>query len=198
MKVNLDKNFEFTNEINKKLDAVNSFSDLGSEIIELNKSLKKLSSELADTIDAGFENLLVQQEKNNSIPLLQMLQLELQSLSIKLDNSTAEITQSIVKDLTSKFEEVVQEFKRSLSDSAKAELENITAYLRQAGSTLADFPAKFQAMSDNLNKNFNNLQEMLQKTTKETLSQTNESTSIMKKQIQEMSDIVKYFYTIYS
>ncbi len=198
MKYDVAKNFEYTLEINRKLDVVNTLGDLGAEVAELNRSLKLLSSDLEKTIEAGFENLLVQQEKNNTVPHLQRLQEQIDGLSAKIDNSSAEITQTLVNDLANKFELIVEEFKKSISETAKTELENIIAYLRQTGRALSDFPARFQAMSENLTKNFAHLQEMLQKTTLEALSQNNESTDAMRKQIQEMNEIIKYFYTIYS
>ena len=132
------------------------------------------------------------------MPHLQRLQEQVDGLSLKIDQSSAEITQALVNELAAKFEKIVEEFRQSISDSAKAELENIINYLRQTGRALAEFPARFQAMSETMTKNFNQLQEMLKQTTIETLSQTNESTAIMRKQIDEMSQIVKYFYTIYS
>ena len=194
----MSNNYEYTLEINRKLESVNTLADLGSQVIELNRSLKQLSTDLTATIDAGFENILIQQEKNNTVPHLQRLQEQVDGLSLKIDQSSAEITQALVNELAAKFEKIVEEFRQSISDSAKAELENIINYLRQTGRALAEFPARFQAMSETMTKNFNQLQEMLKQTTIETLSQTNESTAIMRKQIDEMSQIVKYFYTIYS
>ena len=198
MRLDVNRNFEYTQEINRKLEVVNTLGDLGAEVAELNRSLKQLSTDLEKTIDAGFENILIQQEKNNTVPHLQKLQEQINSLSEKIDSSQAEITQNLVNDLATKFELIVEEFKKSISETAKTELENIIAYLRQTGRALSDFPARFQAMSENLTKNFGHLQEMLQKTTLEALSQNNESTAVMKKQIQEMNEIIKYFYTIYS
>ena len=198
MKYDVSKNFEYTIEINRKLEVVNTLGDLGAEVAELNQSLRKLTQDLEKTIEAGFENVLIQQEKNNTVPHLQRLQEQINGLSEKIDNSSAAITQNLVNDLADKFAQIVEEFKKSMSETAKTELENIIAYLRQTGRALSDFPARFQAMSENLTKNFEHLQEMLQKTTLEALSQNNESTAVMRKQIQEMNDIVKYFYTIYS
>jgi MotA/TolQ/ExbB proton channel family len=198
MKMDVAQNFEYTQQINQKLDAVSNLGDLGAEIADLNRALKALSTDLAKTIEAGFENVLIQQEKHNTVPLLQALQQQVDELSNRIDSSTAEITQKVVNELAVRIEVIVEEFKKSMSETAKTELENIIAYLRQTGRALSDFPARFQAMSENLTKNFGHLQEMLQKTTLEALSQTNESTSVMRKQIQEMNDIVKYFYTIYS
>ena len=77
-------------------------------------------------------------------------------------------------------------------------MEKLAHMLDKAGSKLSDLPEKFQAIADNLLENFKKAYEKLQQTTQQSLSQNNESASEMKKQLDEMSAIIKYFYTIYS
>ena len=103
-----------------------------------------------------------------------------------------------MSELASKLEAIVAEFRNSISDSAQKELQNITNYLRYASATITEFPQKLQEIMNNMNRNFGDLQEALKRTTKETLSETHESTVAMRKQVQEVTDIVKYFYQIYS
>lgn len=194
----MDENYAYTKQIGDKLEAVKSFTDLGTEIALLRQSLAQLSKELTVTIDAGFENLLVQQAEQNTVPLLQKLLVEIDELSQKMDESTHRITEALMTELAGKLEEIVKEFKNSISDSAQKELENITNYLRYASATITEFPQKLQEIMNNMNRNFGDLQEALKRTTREALSENQESTTLMRKQVQEVTDIVKYFYTIYS
>jgi gas vesicle protein len=70
-------------------------------------------------------------------------------------------------------------------------LEHLTTLLSQAGGSLIDFPEKLQNMTDNLSDNFRSLQDVVQKISQETLSQSEQSTDKMKQQVEEMSEILK-------
>jgi methyl-accepting chemotaxis protein len=101
------------------------------------------------------------------------------------------MTQNVVKDLQNAMAEMINEFKASVSGSTKSELEQLSKLLGQAGGSLADFPAKLLVMTDNLNSNFKNLQEVVQQIAKQTLTQSEHSTEQMKRQVEEMSQILK-------
>ena len=86
---------------------------------------------------------------------------------------------------------MIEEFKTSMSGDTKNEMERLAGLLGQAGGSLTDFPLKLQNMTDNLNENFRGLQEVVQQISKQTLSQSEESTNQMRKQVEDMSEILR-------
>jgi uncharacterized protein YukE len=70
-------------------------------------------------------------------------------------------------------------------------MENLAKLLGQAGGSLTDFPMKLQNMTDNLNENFRGLQDIVKQISQQTLSQSENSTNAMKKQVEEMSEILR-------
>jgi uncharacterized protein YukE len=100
------------------------------------------------------------------------------------------MTQNIVKELQESMGKMIEEFKTSMSGDAKNEMENMAKLLGQAGNSLNDFPIKLQQMTDNLNENFRGLQEIVNQISQQTLSQSEDSTNAMKKQVELMSDIL--------
>jgi len=112
-------------------------------------------------------------------------------LGKKLQDPTTEMTQNVVKELQTAMGTMIDEFKTSMSGSTKSELEHLTTLLSKAGGSLTDFPAKLQSMTENLNENFRGLQEVVQQISKQTLSQSEQSTDQMRKQVEEMSEILK-------
>jgi hypothetical protein len=70
-------------------------------------------------------------------------------------------------------------------------MESLSKLLLQAGDTLTAFPTTLQDMTDNLKENFEGLQKVVEQISQQTLSQSEDSTNAMKKQVEEMSDILR-------
>ena len=153
--------------------------------------MQAFSTDLAMKIEAGFDSILSNQIQKVIIPELHLLKTEIENLGKKLQDSTTGMSQNVVNELESALSKMMDEFKISVSGSTKSELKEIATLLGQAGSSLIDFPAKVQEMTEKLNKDFRSLQEVVQQIAKQTLAQSNESTEQMKKQVEEMSEILK-------
>ncbi|PZM77252.1 MAG: hypothetical protein DKM50_13565, partial [Candidatus Margulisiibacteriota bacterium] len=135
--------------------------------------------------------IMTTQIQKGVIPELQSLKNEIENLGRKLQDPATEMTQNVVKELEVALGNMINEFKTTMSGSTKSELENLTSLLCQAGGSLTDFPEKLQVMTNNLNENFTELQNVVQGIAKQTLLQSSESTDLMKKQTIEMSDAFK-------
>jgi uncharacterized protein YukE len=72
------------------------------------------------------------------------------------------MTQNVANDISVALGKMIDEFKDSMSGNTKKEFENLATLLNSAGNTLIDFPAKIQTMTDNLNSNFKDLQQVVQ------------------------------------
>jgi methyl-accepting chemotaxis protein len=182
--------FELTDENGNQIKPVNLLRNMYEESAKQSNALKSFSTDLSIKIEAGFEKILNNPDRGVTHEL-QELKVEIEKLGRKLQDPTTEMTQNVVKDLQTAMRQMIEEFKASVSGSAKSELEQLTILLGQAGGSLKDFPARLQNMTDNLNTNFLNLQEVVQNIARQTLNQSEHSTEQMRKQVEEMSEILK-------
>ncbi len=168
----------------------NVLRDLYKESAKQSNSLLSFSSDLAITIEAGFQKIL-NDPSEGVVAELKLVKTEIENLGNKLKDPATDMTQNIVKELQESMGKMIEEFKSSMSGDTKNEMERLAQLLGQAGGSLTDFPSKLQSMTDNLNENFRGLQDVVQQISRQTLSQTEESTTQMKKQVEEMSDILR-------
>jgi hypothetical protein len=182
--------FESTDDSGNKIRPANLLRDIYEESAKQSNALQSFSTDLSIKIEAGFEKILNNPDKGVTHEL-QQLKTEIENLGKKLQDPTTEMTQNVVKDLQSAMGQMIQEFKSSVSGSAKSELETLTKLLGLAGGSLTDFPVRLQSMTDNLNSNFKNLQDVVQQIAEQTLRQSEDSTSQMRRQVEEMSEILK-------
>lgn len=198
----LNEYFIFKNEDGNNVKPGNVFRDIYNENRKQSKALQSFSTDLANLIEAGFERIITDPDKKELQSLLMQLkdstdlmkvaiETEIQKLGDKLQDPASEMTQNVVKELENSMAKMIEEFKVSMSGSTKSELENLTAMLSQAGNSLNSFPAKLEEMTNNLNENFNFLQEVISQISNDTLKQSEHSTSEMKRQVEEMTEILK-------
>ena len=179
-----------TDENGNTIKPGNVFRDIYKESQKQSTSLQTFSSDLALTISAGFEQIL-NNPTEGVVAELKLVRAEIESLGNKLKDPATDMTQNIVKELQESMGKMIEEFKTSMSGDTKNEMERLAGLLGQAGGSLTDFPLKLQNMTDNLNENFRGLQEVVQQISKQTLSQSEESTNQMRKQVEDMSEILR-------
>ncbi len=167
----------------------NVLRDVYEESKKQSKALQTFSTDLALTISAGFEQIL-NNPAEGVVAELKLVKAEIENLGNKLKDPATDMTQTIVKELQDSMGKMIEEFKTSMSGDTKNEMERLAGLLGQAGGSLTDFPVKLQTMTENLNENFRGLQEIVQQISKQTLTQSEESTSQMKKQVEDMSRIL--------
>ena len=168
----------------------NVLRDIYKESIKQSNALQTFSSDLALAVSAGFEQIL-NNPTEGVVAELKLVKAEIENLGNKLKDPATDMTQSIVKELQESMGKMIEEFKTSMSGDTKNEMERLAQLLGQAGGALTDFPTKLQNMTDNLNENFRGLQDIVQQISQQTLSQSEQSTNQMRKQVEEMSDILK-------
>ena len=168
----------------------NVLRDIYKETLKQSSSLQTFSSDLALTISAGFEQIL-----NNPtvgvVAELKLVKAEIENLGNKLKDPATDMTQNIVKELQQSMGKMIEEFKISMSGTTKNEMEHLANLLGKAGGSLIDFPGKLQMMTDKLSENFKDLQDIVKHISQQTLSQSEDSTKQMKKQVEDMSEILK-------
>ena len=182
--------FIFKDDNGNDVKPGNVFRDIFSETKKQSVALQSFSTDLANLIEAGFEKILNDPDKG-VVHELHDLKTEIINLGSKLQDPASEMTQNVVKELETSMAKMIEEFKVSMSGSTKSELENLTALLGQAGSSLTEFPSKLELMTENLNENFKGLQEVVQQISNQTLQQSEQSTERMREQVIEMSEALK-------
>lgn len=168
----------------------NLLRDLYKESSKQSNALQTFSSDLALAVSAGFEQIL-NNPTEGVVAELKLVKAEIENLGNKLKDPATDMTQNIVKELQESMGKMIEEFKTSMSGDTKNEMERLAQLLGQAGGSLTDFPVKLQTMTDNLNENFRGLQDVVQQISRQTLSQSEQSTSQMRKQVEEMSEILR-------
>lgn len=179
-----------TNDTGQTIKPGNLLRDIYQENSKQSNALQTFSTDLAITISAGFEQIL-NNPHEGVVAELRSVKNELEALGNKLQDPATDMTQSIVSELQESISKMVEEFKNSMSGNTKNELDRLANLLEQAGGSLNDFPAKLQAMTENLNENFNELQEMSRQVSEQTFSQSEQCTIEMRRQVEEMSEILK-------
>jgi hypothetical protein len=186
----LRKDFSSTDENGNDIKAGNVFRDIYKESSKQSNALQTFSADLALTISAGFEQIL-NNPTEGVVAELKLVKAEIESLGNKLKDPATDMTQSIVKELKESMGKMIEEFKTSMSGDTKNEMEHLAKILGQAAGSLTDFPMKLQKMTDNLNENFRDLQDVVKQISQQTLSQSEDSTKAMKKQVEDMSEILR-------
>ena len=186
----LRNDFSTIDENGNKIKAGNVFRDIYKESTKQSNALQTFSTDLALTISAGFEQIL-NNPTEGVVAELKLVKAEIENLGNKLQDPATDMTQNIVKELQESMGKMIEEFKTSMSGDTKNEMERLAGLLGQAGGSLTDFPTKLQVMTDNLNENFRGLQDVVKQISQQTLSQSEQSTNEMRKQVEEMSEILK-------
>jgi len=186
----LKKDLNSLNENGNVIKPGNVLRDIYEESKKQSNSLQTFSTDLALTISAGFEQIL-NNPAEGVVAELKLVKAEIENLGKKLQDPATDMTQNIVKELQDSMGKMIEEFKTSMSGDTKNEMERLAGLLGQAGGSLTDFPMKLQTMTDNLNNNFRGLQDVVKQISQQTLSQSEQSTNEMRKQVVEMSEILK-------
>lgn len=184
------KDLSSTDENGNVIKPGNVLRDIYEESKKQSNSLQTFSTDLALTISAGFQQIL-NNPTEGVVAELKLVKAEIENLGKKLQDPATDMTQNIVKELQDSMGKMIEEFKTSMSGDTKNEMERLAGLLGQAGGSLTDFPTKLQVMTDNLNENFRGLQDVVKQISQQTLSQSEQSTNEMRKQVEEMSEILK-------
>ena len=188
--IEFKKDLSSTDENGNVIKPGNVLRDIYEESKKQSNSLQTFSTDLALTISAGFEQIL-NNPTEGVVAELKLVKAEIENLGNKLQDPATDMTQNIVKELQESMGKMIEEFKTSMSGDTKNEMERLAGLLGQAGGSLTDFPTKLQVMTDNLNENFRGLQDVVKQISQQTLSQSEQSTNEMRKQVEEMSEILK-------
>jgi methyl-accepting chemotaxis protein len=197
----LNEYFIFKDENGNDVKPGNVFRDIFNENKKQSVALQAFSTDLANLIEAGFEKILTDPDKKElhslivelkkSTDLMKVaIETEIQKLGDKLQDPATKMIEKMLDDLKGALGNMVNDFNKSVSGSAKDEIENLTKLLGQAGGSLNEFPNKLEEMTDKLNENFQGLQHIVKDISKQTLEQSEDSTRKMREQVEETTSLL--------
>lgn len=197
----LNEYFIFKDETGNDVKPGNVFRDIFNENRKQSVALQAFSTDLANLIEAGFEKILTDPDKKELQSLIIQLkestdlmkaaiETEIQKLGDKLQDPATDMIEKMLEDLKGALGNMMNDFNKSVSGSAKDEIENLTKLLGQAGGSLNDFPTKLEEMTNKLNDNFRGLQDIVQQISKQTLAQSEESNRNMKEQVEQTTNLL--------
>lgn len=195
--------FGSKNEEGKIIKPGNIYRDLYKEATQQTTALKSFSTDLATTIEAGFERILSDQFNSGFIPAIELLQEEIKALGEKFSDPATEMTENVIMDLQDAIGKMVDEVKNSISGSTKDEMERLATMLGTAGESLQMLPKLIEDstinivdMTDQLGSGFKeniselqNGQENIILKQNESFKITEEMLSALKENIIELSSL---------
>lgn len=172
-------------EEGRTISTSNVLRDLYKESQKQTVSLASFSSDLAFSLSEVLNN-----PQEGVTHELRLLKQEIETLGKKLQDPATEMTQSVIGELQNSMASMVTDFKDSMSGSAKSELEGLIAALSVAGESLTSFPTVLATLSQNMQTDMNVLKITMEEVSRQTLSNSEESTSKMKSQIEDITKML--------
>lgn len=156
----------------------NLLRDIYKESKDQTGTLKNLATDLSDRLTDGFSEIMSEQfEALNGT--LSDLTYKMDELAKNIQQPADEMTRTIVEDLQSSMKQITLEFRKSISDDATNNLENLSKNLDQAGAALLSFPDQLKEMTNSMKISFESIQLLIEK-------QSQNASNVSSQAIQEM------------
>lgn len=146
----------------------NAIRELLGESQEQTRALKTFSTDLADRINDGFDNVISNQMQEKILPLMtnidettKVVISHIDKMADKVTAPAADIIESMVEELKGGMLGAVGEFKSSISQSARDELENVITQLAAAAKSMDKLPSDIDAMSSTLHQTTQEVKEVV-------------------------------------
>ncbi|MCH8568378.1 MAG: MotA/TolQ/ExbB proton channel family protein [Balneolales bacterium] len=169
--------FMFKTEYNEELSVGSMLHYIMMESSQQTAALKSFSTDLADVINAGFENILTIQIDEKLMPAINDLKEEIKALSTTLQNPAKEMTEGVIEDLKTAIQNMVADFQKSISETANNEVENMVGMLLDVGDVLKQLPEQMNQVLATVEKTVNSASDQMQSSAESMNNSTVESVS---------------------
>lgn len=152
----LKKFLVFKDQNNQEVLPGQVLRDLQQEAGEQTRTLKSFSTELADGIKISAETVealgshlaraISRPLQEDLAPLLQRIEAAIQEVRAAKEESSGEIIERVMSELRQTLAGMGGNFQEALTGSVSEQINRLASIIRNAGATLADFPARQQAM----------------------------------------------------
>ncbi len=149
--LSLEPKLTYTNEMGERIPISLAIRDMLNENAQQSKALKAFSTDLADRLNEGFDEILSRQMQARIIPLMENVDQTTKTIIEHIDH-TAEIMsapatdliKSVIDELKKSMESLINEFRTNISNSASNELQHLVASLGEATTSMSLFPKNLE------------------------------------------------------
>ena len=149
--LSLEPKLTYTNETGERIPISLAIRDMLNENTQQTKALKAFSTDLADRLNEGFDEILSRQMQAKIIPLMENVDQTTKTIIEHIDR-TAEIISapatdligSVIGELKKSMESLISEFRTNISSSASAELQHLVTSLSEATISMSMFPKNLE------------------------------------------------------
>lgn len=149
--LSLEPQLTYNNEAGERIPISLAIRDMLNENTQQTKALKAFSTDLADRLNEGFDEILSRQMQAQIIPLMENVDQTTRTIIEHIDH-TAEIMSapatdligSVIDELKKSMESLINEFRTNISNTASNELQHLVASLGEATTSMSLFPKNLE------------------------------------------------------
>lgn len=212
----IEASFGFSTEEGHIIPPKMVFLTMHRELQEQSRALKSFSTDLAnslqvmsDIIMEEFDQSFQKAFKETLLPIIEKLESAVEALKNEKTSTNENLINSTIEALKQSLEDMVKEFKDTLSGSAKQELEDLLTILSSSSNALLTLPdvfsgveaslketlSQFNAESENQRRNLQLQEEKSRNKQDELNSITNETISQAKLLVNSSNELIEKFAT---
>lgn len=147
----------YANSEGQEVPVANAIREILTNNQEQTRALKSFSTDLALSLNEGFDEVLSRQMQQKILPLMESVDAttkavieHIDQMSANLQSPASDMIGQVVEELKSSMAEIMGEFKSSLSGSATKELETLAMSMGTATQAMARLPKDMEDISDTL------------------------------------------------
>lgn len=147
----------YANAEGQMVPVANAIREILTNNQEQTRALKSFSTDLALSLNEGFDEVLSRQMQQKILPLMESVDATTKAVIEHIDNMSAnlqspatDMIERVVEELKSSMVEIMGEFKSGLSGSATKELETLAMSMGTATQAMARLPKDMEDISDTL------------------------------------------------
>lgn len=149
--LSLEPKLTYTNEAGERIPISMAIRNMLIENTQQTRALKAFSTDLADRLNEGFDEILSRQMQAQIIPLMENVDQTTKSIIEHIDHTAeimsapaTELIGSVVDELKKSMEALINEFRTNISNSASNELQHLLASLGEATTSMSLFPKNLE------------------------------------------------------
>lgn len=147
----------YANAEGQEVPVANAIREILTNNQEQTRALKSFSTDLALSLNEGFDEVLSRQMQQKILPLMESVDATTKAVIEHIDNMSAnlqspatDMIERVVEELKTSMVEIMGEFKSGLSGSATKELETLAMSMGTATQAMARLPKDMEDISDTL------------------------------------------------
>jgi hypothetical protein len=186
----LQSKLTYKNEEGAETSVANAVRVILRENEEQSKALKSFSTDLALSLNEGFDEVLSRQMQAKIVPLMENVDKTTNAIVEHIDQMAATVSspatdllEKVVDELKESMTAIIEEFRQSVSTSATKELESLAHTLAAATKTMGEFPNAMTNISNMLQITIEEVKSAIEEISKTSATANSTAMSQMQEQI---------------